>query len=900
MTNKNIHFLLVPDSNARRKVLTKLVQLGNNIGVVVGTWGELLDRIANDYQIITSDEQWSDKLRNIIADMPDAFWAKSYLVEPDATFNIIEDNVKELISATLFSNEKQGEQPASLNLRASGMLADLRRVIELLEQSIPDDLSVVKQVLSMSDKPSRCIRVYHEESYPQIATWQSNLILDMNKKLTGIEIQSYRTLLVEEKTSSSATKLTALGHMQRNLFTETTSVKIDSSLQYLGVRDYLQETEVAAGIIQEKMRNDKSLRFADFSILIPQSDHYFHALRTVFGISGIPLSALPHVTYLRDIARETVLNFLECQQKPAPVMAIAELLTSSLMPWNKEIGVDLAQQIMNGRYEVKLPKSSSKIDKQAFVLIFDLHDSPKVLMNSLEKFKEIIPTSPASTYQIDRANESIELLIGILEGAEQLNLGELSALIKPEQIKEEYTGEFFKEGVTAVIESQEAWRNCKHMMILGFNSRHYPSQAGFSPVFSDDDIEELQLKGIQLQSRKDNNINYLNRFLRQLRSCTESCTFLIPRLKADSSKLYPSETLVYMHSLLTEFAEPDSLILDLDRDTDLRHTDSVSILDDLPKVQSWQPQCDNIELNIDLLALSKKDELRALSPSRIEDLMVSPLAWLLSWLDLEPKGWKPDEPNPLILGSLAHGVFEDLFQPNKDLPEEEEISEQVEGLLEQQLQKIAPFMLSSKWDIERHKLVDEIIKSAKAWLAILIGLDARIVDNEIWLKGEYAGVPIHGQADSILQLANGQLIIVDHKKAGISNRQPRMDKGYDCQVSLYREMLKTGLPKPHDDLNIDNVEVLYYLMNGQCAISEKGISINKSIPGWIAMDNDVSINAMELIRKRIKQIRRGSIKLNGAGDEEFYKKEAGFTPYALDRSPLISLFIHEDKSEAEV
>jgi hypothetical protein len=355
-----------------------------------------------------------------------------------------------------------------------------------------------------------------------------------------------------------------------------------------------------------------------------------------------------------------------------------------------------------------------------------------------------------------------------------------------------------------------------------------------------------------------------------------------------------------MHSLLTGFDEPDSLILDLDRGTDLNQTHSVSILDDLPKLQSWLPQCDNIELNIDLLALSKNGELRALSPSRIEDLMVSPLAWLLSWLDLEPKGWKPDEPNPLILGSLAHGVFEDLFQPNKDLPEDKEISELVEGLLEQQLQKIAPFMLSSKWDIERHKLVDEIIKSAKAWRAILIGLDARIVDNEIWLKGEYAGVPIHGQADSILQLANGQLIVVDHKKAGVSNRQPRMEKGYDCQVSLYREMLKTGLPEPHEELSIENIEVLYYLMNGQVAISEKGISSNKSIPGWIEIDNDVSINAMELIQKRIKQIRRGTIKLNGISDEEFYKKEAGFTAYALDRSPLISLFIHKDKNEVEV
>jgi len=472
-------------------------------------------------------------------------------------------------------------------------------------------------------------------------------------------------------------------------------------------------------------------------------------------------------------------------------------------------------------------------------------------------------------------------------------------LIKPEQIKEDFTGEYYKEGVSLFLDSQECWRDCKHLLVLGFNNRHYPSQTGFSPVFSDDDIEDLKGIGIQLKSRKDDNVNYLNRFIRQLRTCSDSCTFLIPRLKADSSKLYPSESLVYMHSLLNVVGEPDALILDLDRDLDLFNADSIAIQDSLPQIQSWQPQRKDLELNVDLLSKSKSAELRPLSPSRMEDLMVSPLAWLLSWIDIEPKGWKPDEPNVLILGSLAHGVFEDLFQPNKDLPTPKEISEQVEELLSQQLKKIAPFMLSAKWDIERHKLADDIINSAHAWLSILIGLDARIIDNEIWLKGEYSGVPIHGQADSILQLKNGQLIIVDHKKAGVSNRKPRMEKGYDCQVSLYREMLKNGLPEPYQNLNTDNVEVLYYLMNGQRAISEDGVSNNKSIPGWITIDNDVSVNAMELISQRIKQIRAGHIELNKDTDESFFKKKAGFTPYALDKSPLIPLFMHEDHGEAE-
>jgi len=901
MLNKNINFILVPDSNARRRVLTTLVQSGNSVGVMVGTWTELLVQVTNDYQIVMPDNDWADDLRSVIAGMSGAFWAKSFLVEPDETSKIIESHIKELLAATLFSKVQKTSDSKPSNLRVSKILADLEQVIGQLGDNIPSDLFIVGNVISKVDNPSRRIRIYHEESYPKLSIWQSNFIDVMNSNIDSEEIDHFRKILIQESTRNSAIESTSLGHIQRNLYKTGRSVELDHSIQYLGVRDYLEEIEVVAGIIQNKINNDPSLTFSDFGILIPQADNYVHALNSISSMAGIPMSGLPHVTYLRDVARETILNFLECQNKPAPAMAIAELLTSSMMPWSEQAGIDLAQQLMDGRYELSLPTSSSDIDKQALSLIFEIYDSPAQLVSALEKLKEVILASAASLYQIDRANESIDLLIQSISNSEQLKLGELSALIKPAQIKEEYTGDFYKEGVSIFIETQELWRGCKHLLILGFNSKHYPSQAGFSPVFSDDDVEHLKDNGIQLQSRKNTNLLYLNRFLRQLSTCSDSCTFLIPRLKADSSRLYPSESLVYMHSLLKGFDEPEAMILDLDLKGDLLKTHSVFIRNDLPKQYSWKPKCEDLDLNIDLLTVSNRgrEGLRPLSPSRMEDLMVSPLAWLLSWLDLEPKGWKPDEPNVLILGSLAHGVFEDLFQPKKVLPTQEYISEQVEGLLNLQLQKIAPFMLLPKWDIERHKLVDDITISAKTWLTILIGLDARIVDNEIWLKGEYAGVPIHGQADSILQLSNGQLIIVDHKKAGVSNRKPRMEKGYDCQVSLYREMLKMGLPKPHDDLNKDNVEVLYYLMNGQRAISEKGTSSNKSIPGWITVDNDVSINAMELIKKRIAQIRKGSIHLNKDTDEQFYNKTAGFKPYALDKSPLISLFMIEDTSEVQ-
>ena len=104
-------------------------------------------------------------------------------------------------------------------------------------------------------------------------------------------------------------------------------------------------------------------------------------------------------------------------------------------------------------------------------------------------------------------------------------------------------------------------------------------------------------------------------------------------------------------------------------------------------LQDWKPVISDLNFGLDLLGLHGGEEIRPLSPSRIGDLMVSPLAWLLAWMDMEPKEWAPEEPGVIILGSLAHGVFENLFLPDQPLPSETAIRSQVPSLLDQEIRQ---------------------------------------------------------------------------------------------------------------------------------------------------------------------------------------------------------------------
>jgi hypothetical protein len=54
---------------------------------------------------------------------------------------------------------------------------------------------------------------------------------------------------------------------------------------------------------------------------------------------------------------------------------------------------------------------------------------------------------------------------------------------------------------------------------------------------------------------------------------------------------------------------------------------------------------------------------------------------------------------------------------------------------------------------------------------------ATILANEIRLKGQAHGMEIAGRADCILQLPDGALMIVDHKKSGTASRRRRMETG---------------------------------------------------------------------------------------------------------------------------
>jgi hypothetical protein len=93
-----------------------------------------------------------------------------------------------------------------------------------------------------------------------------------------------------------------------------------------------------------------------------------------------------------------------------------------------------------------------------------------------------------------------------------------------------------------------------------------------------------------------------------------------------------------------------------------------------------------------------------------------------------------------------------------------------------------------------------------------------------------------------------------------------------------------------------DVGIAYHLMNDGGFLTS-GLALAE---GSLARDMGDAVNAaaVERLAERLAELGAGRVVLNTTADEGFFKKEAGFTPYALtDGSALVTAFIRQVEEE---
>jgi ATP-dependent helicase/nuclease subunit B len=344
------------------------------------------------------------------------------------------------------------------------------------------------------------------------------------------------------------------------------------------------------------------------------------------------------------------------------------------------------------------------------------------------------------------------------------------------------------------------WRPVRRMIVLGFSDGAYPAPPAGNPFFIDSEIAEIAAAcGLKLVAQRDVLEQRLQLFERQIAAASDGLTIFAPFRDLSGKRIAPSGSLALIARCVEGIEDPAKLIVDLARVDAADWPADIPRVAMIPLVPAPSRPGRILTLGRNLLSIRKTDDgtAKPQSPSRLEKLIVSPLAWLLEELDAVETPWAPEGADVMLKGSLAHLVFENLFALGQPIPDEAAIEEKAPSMLDAAIRQIAPFMQGGVWGVERKSLERDIVTAAQRWRRMLIAHGATIVDNEFWLRGNVFGMAIHGKADCLLQLAGNELIIVDHKKSGSKRRRARLEVGWDLQVELYRAMARTPVTDEH-------------------------------------------------------------------------------------------------------
>ena len=250
---------------------------------------------------------------------------------------------------------------------------------------------------------------------------------------------------------------------------------LDYSVQWVGVRDFLQEAEVAAGMVQRLLAADPGLNPAEIGLLLPDEFEYAVAVEDAFRLGGLALSGLPAERWRRDLGREAVFHFLYCRQKPAPAMALAVCLSSPLMPWSREQGAELAQTVMDGDYDLEAFEGADSEARAMLDLLREGDSEPASLSAALGRFGFLLDGGEELAAHVMQARAAIEQLRGMLEAAPEIEWTALRRAVTPKFVTSGEAAEFTREGVTVWRESQEPWRPVRRLIVLGFAQGRYPA-----------------------------------------------------------------------------------------------------------------------------------------------------------------------------------------------------------------------------------------------------------------------------------------------------------------------------------------------------------------------------------------------------------------------------------------
>lgn len=809
------------------------------------------------------------ELAEILQDF-DAPWSNSYAVAPDEVSQHIAVALRQLALATPRLSVQAVDLSNLPDGRARHHLAALKLLWERMDDALPEDLHIARHVLGCSSDDAL-------EPLPIIG---GPCLFESRAEAALREHLSALFGAVPESASINLGN-GALGHVQRHLLDTSSPVAPDDTLQVFGQRDPREEIAFAAARAQALIR--QGYRAQDIGLLVPDDPAYQLAIEPAFNRIGLQLSGMTAPLSLRDHAGEFLTNVLAITRGPAPRMALASICLSPLAQWPADAGRTFANEYIENGWS-RTAHAYSGPGAKIFAELRPVSSPGQLIARLCSIANELV--DPAQL--MPRINALRPLLRG-----EDIDWSSLARIVAPEALSPDGEGRFV-EGISVFSETALPWRSVRHLIVAGAAGTYWPRPVAANPFFTESEIVMIETAtNLGLPSRRQTLARRLELFRRQLGATTDDITLTASARDLEGKQLAPTTGLSLIARALGA-KDAEALITDavgqFQSSQALRGAMTSDAHWDEENTRPVLPEGSEIGIPRDPFALRKAADgaPKPQSPSRLETLLVSPLAWLLGEIGAEDRTWAPESLDVLTLGKLVHSTLESLFPEGANGLDETAIRLGFPAAFETAITQSAPWLVGDNWVSERTNLARETLEAALNWGRFLIDNGARVRRVETQLSGAYHHLSINGRADCLLELADDRIMVVDHKRSSSSSRRRRMEAAADLQVELYRRMIPTT--PEFAQVTSDRIVTAYHCtLDGRVVTGPEG----KGLKGVVAIIGEIGSTADEIVSGHIKTLSKGRLALNLVSDSQTFEKGLGIKPYALD-NPLVAAFLLPD------
>ncbi len=553
--------------------------------------------------------------------------------------------------------------------------------------------------------------------------------------------------------------------------------------------------------------------------------------------------------------------------------------------------------------------ASSEDESQKKIELLSLLFSPlienEMLTSWLDNIAKLLRQKKGSNSLTSFKKQLDEIRDIIADESDESALLSVAKHLQPTTISNDSSERWLVDSVLLLTEQDTLLKPVEHLFILGFNQGSYQATPSIPGVFQIDQWRALA-KSIEqtfVESQQSAEIGtvtfdplspllkdseFINRFKRLFNKTKSGVHISLSEQSFASERLLPSYALQELAILLQSVGsiEPNDLVLPIKRCPQnvpfLSYESGVACTDASSSVE----QSSELDLGLNLLALhtDKDGNQKPESPSSLNDMMLSPLAWLLKKQHITPQLWEVAELDARVKGLVVHCVFEHHFKGTFT---------DFDTLFNYAIEKEAAFLDQARWRLEK--------KALKSETEITLNNLMEWCDSEGWssdmqeqkLTGKYFGIPIKGTVDAVFK-KNNQRLILDYKTSGSKGLIDRINLGFDLQTKLYTEMIK--------QINVEaNVEYVsgYYSTKNSEIVSDKDI---ESKPGPVLVvppkyndeknpTHSPTNMAEDAVAERLAELRAGKVMLNQEGDtKQWDKRGISSMKYVLNDHPLVRVF----------